>query len=361
MTTHFKNDDSVLRARLGAVMDERRILGLEGLVGGLETVIVSVEPERLEAAAADFLGTTGYSFSTSLDEAGTGRGCILELPGSADFMFRSRPQAGSPFAAEPLGPKSAHLPTTRVETMVFACPDLKRYVDIQKKRGVRFLTEDIIVSDAWKFIQTVPSVKSALSYGFVEWRKGKRQYVGGSVRQGDWSLQKPGWDHLRTIGIFDHASVRVHAQDRDDAIVEFLKLTGYEFAMSVYVDNLNSITNVARLKDEPYAMVITSGLGETAAAKEGPTEAFIRNYGRRIHHLAFRTQNIEETFASLKAHGMEFLLELVGSETEGLKQTFSRPSAETLLVNEYIHRYPGFDGFFTKSNVTLLTEATARQ
>jgi len=65
--------------------------------------------------------------------------------------------------------------------------------------------------------------------------------------------------------------------------------------------------------------------------------------------------------ASLKADGMEFLGELVGSEEEGLRQTFTRPSANTLLVNEYITRYGDFDGFFTKSNVTLLTEATTRQ
>ncbi len=35
-----------------------------------------------------------------------------------------------------------------------------------------------------------------------------------------------------------------------------------------------------------------------------------------------------------------------------------RPSPYTLLVNEYGHRYGDFDGFFTRSNVTLLTEAT---
>ena len=29
--------------------------------------------------------------------------------------------------------------------------------------------------------------------------------------------------------------------------------------------------------------------------------------------------------------------------------------------NEYIHRYSDFDGFFTKSNVTLLTGATDKQ
>jgi hypothetical protein len=32
-----------------------------------------------------------------------------------------------------------------------------------------------------------------------------------------------------------------------------------------------------------------------------------------------------------------------------------------MLVTEYIHRYGDFDGFFTKSNVTLLTGATGRQ
>jgi len=51
----------------------------------------------------------------------------------------------------------------------------------------------------------------------------------------------------------------------------------------------------------------------------------------------------------------------VGSEDEGLKQTFSAPSPHTMIINEYIHRYKGFDGFFTKSNVEMLTRATAKQ
>ncbi|MDR3641540.1 MAG: hypothetical protein P4L39_09490 [Humidesulfovibrio sp.] len=360
MTQQFRNDDSVLRGRVEKVLAMRRELGLTGLVGGLEAVVLGVEPDRLKSAAADFLNTTGYFFGTSFEDA-TGSGCVLELPGSADFVLRARAGGNSPFAAEPLGPKSAHLPGTRVEAMVFACRDLPRYVDIQKKRGVRFMTDGVIRSDSSLFIQTAPSAKSALSYGFVQWLKGGRQHLSDRVRPGGWCLSKPDRAQLRNIGVFDHASVRVRAKDRDDAIVEFLELTDYEFSMAVYVDNLNSITNVARLAGEPYAMVITSGLGDAAAGQEGPTEKFIQNYGRRIHHLAFRTERIEDTFAGLKAGGMEFLLELVGSQEEGLKQTFSRPSAETLLVNEYIHRYEGFDGFFTKSNVTLLTEATASQ
>jgi hypothetical protein len=359
MSEGFRNDDSVLLSRVEIVSKERRKLGLEGLVGGLETVIMSVEPDRLEAAAYDFLNTTGYSFSTAIEDL-EGRGCVLTLPGSADFLLRTRNLPG-PFAAEPLGPKSEHLPNTRVETMVFACADLERFVELQKKRGVRFLTPDIVRSDASLFIQTAPSDKSALSFGFVQWLKGGRQYVSNRVRPGDWCLAKPDRAHLRRVRIFDHASVRVRGRDRDDAIIEFLGLTSYEFSMAVYVDNLNSITNVARLAGDPYAMVITSGLGDAAEGQEGPTEKFIRNYGRRIHHLAFRTEGIELAFAGLKAQGMEFLLELAGSPEEGLRQTFSKPSGETLVVNEYIERYPGFDGFFTKSNVTLLTKATENQ
>ena len=62
-----------------------------------------------------------------------------------------------------------------------------------------------------------------------------------------------------------------------------------------------------------------------------------------------------------KNDGMEFLIELVGSPEEGLHQTFTLPSPNTLLVNEYIPRYDGFDGFFTRSNVETLTRATGRQ
>ena len=77
--------------------------------------------------------------------------------------------------------------------------------------------------------------------------------------------------------------------------------------------------------------------------------------------MAFRTEEIEQTVSALKEEGLNFLLDLAGSVEEGLKQIFSSPSEHTLLVNEYIHRYGDFDGFFTRSNVTLLTGATAKQ
>jgi hypothetical protein len=77
--------------------------------------------------------------------------------------------------------------------------------------------------------------------------------------------------------------------------------------------------------------------------------------------MAFRTEGIEATVNSLGKDGMGFLLGIVGSEEEGLKQIFSEPSSHTLIVNEYIQRYGDFDGFFTRSNVERLTEATGNQ
>jgi len=109
-------------------------------------------------------------------------------------------------------------------------------------------------------------------------------------------------------------------------------------------------------------MVFTSGIIPcNHDAESGPTERFILHYGPRVHHLAFDTGNIEEVYAGLVGDGVEFLLEIVGSPEEGLRPTFTMHSPHTLVVNEHIHRYGGFDGFFTRSTVTDLTRATGKQ
>jgi 4-hydroxyphenylpyruvate dioxygenase-like putative hemolysin len=187
-------------------------------------------------------------------------------------------------------------------------------------------------------------------------------YAGEGDDETELGLEKPDAPHLGKIGFLDHTATRVRAADRDSAIIEFMRLTNFKFDFAIYVRKLNSITNVARLREGEFAMVFTSGIKPYVEGEEpGPTEAYIRNYGTRTHHLAFATEDIDDTFGALKAGGMKFLSKLLGSPDEGLKQAFSAHSPTTLLVNEYIHRYGGFDGFFTKSNVTELTRATGKQ
>lgn len=253
-----------------------------------------------------------------------------------------------------------HMPNTRLETFVFDTKDIQEYVSIQESRGVHFL-KDITHTDTYSFVQTIPSAYTGNSLGFIEWVN-KGDYFTSESDELAWQMEKPDRDYLKHIKELDHTATRARAQDRDAAIIEFMELTNYNFDFAIYVKLFNSITNVARLSAKDFAMVFTSGISPyTSDEESGPTERFIHNYGTRVHHMAFRTEKIEDTVTLLGEDGMGFLIELVGSPDEGLKQTFSQPSAHTLLVNEYIHRYGDFDGFFTRSNVTLLTEATEKQ
>ena len=225
-----------------------------------------------------------------------------------------------------------------------------------------FLSEDVVETPNYLYVETRPSIYTGNSLGFIQWIEREGEYIAPISRPLDWTFAKPDLAHLDNISYLDHSAARVRAQDRDPAILEFMSLTSYKFEFAIYVESLNSITNVARLSLDDYAQVFTSGIKPFAGLDEsGPTEKYIHNYGTRVHHIAFHTERIEETFRGLKNNGMDFLVDLVGSPEDGLRQTFSQPSPNTLLVHEYIQRYGGFDGFFTKSNVTELTRATDSQ
>ncbi len=358
---NFRNSEKYLRKKIQKVLAQREKHGLAGLVGGLEAVIINTELDRQEAVVDEFLRHTGFTFLTGREDAETTR-FILQAPNSADLWIQTRKTARNPFIDFNIHPKSQHLPNTRLETFVFETPDIERYYATQKERGVQFLTEKIQEGEDYSFIQTIPSAYTGNSLGFIQWHGEPHQYTSNLCKTLKPRREKQSSSWLQNITYLDHTATRVRAQDRDAAIIEYMDLTNYDFDFAVYVKVFNSITNVARLSGENFAMVFTSGISPfTGIDQSGPTEKFIHNYGTRVHHMAFQTENIDQTYEALKKEGLEYLIELVGSPEEGLKQTFTVPSKHTLLVNEYIHRYGDFDGFFTRSNVTLLTGATDKQ
>jgi len=357
----LNQSDKYLKEMVPLIIEERKKTGLHDLVGGLECVIINTESDRQKSAVEELLRYTGLEFTEAYQDSDY-KTYVLKTYGSADFLIRSRRHEKNPFSTFNIFPKSGHLPNTRLETFVFHTTDIKSYVEIQKSRGVTFLTDDIIHNDKFSFIQTTPSIYTGNSLGFIQWKDERGKYATAESEILNLQLRKPEKDYLDNIKELDHAATRVKSADRDSAIIEFMKFTNYNFQFAVYVETLNSITSVARLSDKDYAMVFTSGISSYVSDEaSGPTEKFIHNYGVRVHHIAFNTDNIEYTFSALKEDGLDFLSELVGSPDEGLKQAFSVASKNTILVNEYIHRYGDFDGFFTKSNVTLLTEATSKQ
>ncbi len=355
----WQEDD--LAARLPSVVKGRRDAGLEGLVEGLEAVVINTEPGRLEPAVEELLKFTGFEIKEHFTDP-KASAYVLGTRDSPSLVIRSRGRGANPFHPFNQAERARALPNTRLETFVFRTRDLDTYVGIQRGRGVRFLTDSIIDAPGYRFIQTAPSGFTGNSLGFIEWKEPGRSFAGAGAKRLPINQGKPDLPWLSLIHGLDHTATRVRAAERNDAILEFLSLTGYHFDFAVFVKSLNSITSVARLSMDDFAMVFTSGIEPyTDDEASGPTEKFIRSYGTRVHHMAFRTEEIDEVFRELGSHGMEFLVELVGSPDEGLKQTFSIPSPHTMIVNEYIHRYEGFDGFFTRSNVEALTRATGRQ
>ncbi|MBF0480521.1 MAG: hypothetical protein HQK81_00960 [Desulfovibrionaceae bacterium] len=356
------NDDGALRRGAARVLEEREAAGLCGLVGGLDHVVINTEPVNFEATVGEMLAFTGYGVAEAFED-GERRVCVLSLPGSADILVTARKGGVNPFAAANAGPKTAAMPNARLETFVFASPDAPRLALLQRGRGVAFLSNRVLDRPGCRFIQTAPSAFTGNSIGYVQWKSGaRRSYATSGAKDTPLDLVKPNKAYLAGIGRLDHVATRVRAEERDAAILEFMGLTNYDFAFAVYVESLNSITSVARLSPGDYAQVFTSGIAPFRNLEEsGPTEKFIYNYNTRAHHLAFETRGIEDAVAGLARDGLDFLSDLIGSREEGLKQIFSTMSPTTFLVNEYITRYDGFDGFFTKGNVTLLTKSTEKQ
>lgn len=57
------------------------------------------------------------------------------------------------------------------------------------------------------------------------------------------------------------------------------------------------------------------------------------------------------------SQGKDFLLDVIGSREEGLKQIFSNASEHSSLIIEYVQRFGDFEGFFTRKNVAELTRS----
>jgi len=273
MSTPFFNNDEHLRTAANEIIADRRKTGLEGLVGGLTGVILNTEPEFFRPAVEEFLRYTGFVFHDAF-ETPEAMVCVLTCPWSADLLITARKAGTNPFAGT-MYPKSKHLPNTRVETFLFTATNLERYAAIQRKRGIHFLTPEIIDSGEYRFLQTPPSAYTGNSIGFIEWRGTRGHYRPAGSQSLPWTPVKPALPHLAKIGYLDHAATRVRAEDRDPAILEFMSLTGYNFTMAIYVESLNSITNVARLPGETFALVFTSGVSPYVNDEvSGPTEKF---------------------------------------------------------------------------------------
>jgi hypothetical protein len=184
-----------------------------------------------------------------------------------------------------------------------------------------------------------------------------------------------GFDKM--ISGIDHLATRVFCGSREDAILEFMTMSNYYFWGAYNIDEMNSSTNVNRnpnIKNEllsPAKVFTANNTPFYVKSIDGlpsPTEDFVRNFGRRMHHMAYEvvdgeledgTKNIDYVVGKLSESDIPFLAKVIGECTDmpDLKQIFSKSSQKSFLITEYVQRCKGYDGFFAKTNVAALTAA----
>jgi hypothetical protein len=177
------------------------------------------------------------------------------------------------------------------------------------------------------------------------------------------------------LGI-DHAATRILAGDREHALLEYLSMVPYYFWGAYNIHEMNSSTNVTRhpsVEDEKISPARVFTANNTPSIVNSfdnlpmPTEDFVRNFGRRMHHIAMAVQdghvadekNVDFVVRQLSEMGTPFLAKVVGEckDDPNLKQIFSKSSPYSMLITEYIERCHDFQGFFTRDNVASLTAA----
>lgn len=177
----------------------------------------------------------------------------------------------------------------------------------------------------------------------------------------------------------DHMATRILAGEREDAILEYLTMVPYYFWGAYNISEMNSSTNVTRhpgVDDDKKSPARVFTANNTPSFVNSfdklpmPTEDFVRNFGRRMHHVAYAVidghvadeKNVDYVVRELRELGTEFLAHVVGEckDEPNLKQIFSKSSPYTLLITEYVERCHGYEGFFTRGNVAALTEAAGK-
>ena len=82
----LRNSDEYLKEKAPGIIAERKRLGLEGLVGGLQAVIINTEPERQRATAEELLRYTGLEYNGAFQDDEY-RTCVLKTPSIPRIPF----------------------------------------------------------------------------------------------------------------------------------------------------------------------------------------------------------------------------------------------------------------------------------
>jgi hypothetical protein len=378
------------------IYERRKSSGIEDLVGTMQAIVTQVEPGKSIDTMLEMYLMTPYRYVASyLGET------------HKYFLLHSREDYPAMLLMEPLSttfddyisrlnmmyPLSRNTPHTRYVGEIYQCDNLETTRKLLESHAIRFeyagdVENPFYASNAFLFSMPSDYTGNRIGYSKCDFSDPDSLGLGEKIMLSDG--ERASLDDAATFGEasgiaplllgVDHMATRILAPDREDAILEFLSQVPYYFWGAYNIFDMNSSTNVNRCGDvaddkKSPAKVFTANNTPSFVNSfknlPMPTETFVRNYGRRMHHVAIEVldgdhssgqKNVDFVVDAMKEKGIPFLADVVGECTDepNLKQIFSKHSKNTILITEYVERCHGFDGFFTKDNVAALTEAAGQ-
>jgi len=383
-----KHNSEFFEEYLLKLLEERDRVGLTSLIGEIDALLLTVDPGHSIDYIAELALMTPYHYLVTL-ESETHWTHILRIDmDSPDLLVREvkDPNTRGIFRSlNEVYPIGAKKPNCRYMGEILRVANLHDVVRLQSEREFRFFNQNEIrkLELPGNVAISKPSPYTHNIVGYLERPAEQlRVYALGlsSIRDDVRAVYESAKDLQKRLGIgdllqpIDHLATRVYSQNREVAILEYLSLSSYYYWGSYDIKDQNSSTNVTKSvhvheERRSPAKVFTANntpyFVNHLEKLPSPTENFVRNYGPRLHHIAFSVKdgqtnavaNIDHVVDSIRQHGKEFLLHVIGSEEDGLKQIFSSASEHSSLIIEYVQRFGEFQGFFTRDNVAELTRA----
>lgn len=370
------------------LLEERDRVGLTDMIGEIDAMMITVEPGHSYSYIAELALMTPYSYLVTLESESHWTHILRIDMNSPDILVREVKDPGNQGIFRSLNevyPVGKSKPHSRYMGEIIRVSDLHAVREAQTEREFRFFDQENLrkLELPGNLAVSKPSPYTHNILAYMERKPEEtRVYSLGvsSIRDDMNEASLAAKDLQKKIRVdellcpIDHLATRVYSQNRELALLEYLSLTSYYYWGSYDIKDQNSSTNVTKSvhhKEESRspAKVFTANntpyFVNHLEKLPSPTETFVRNYGPRLHHIAVAVkdgetegmENIEHVVQSIGEQGKDFLLDVIGSKEEGLKQIFSSASEHSSLIIEYVQRFGDFDGFFAKDNVAELTRA----
>ena len=373
---------------LAKLLEERDRSGLSTMIYEIDAIILAVDPGCSVKYIGELCLMTPYHYLVTLESESHWTHILRIDMKYPDLIVREVKNAtiqGIFRSLNEVYPIGASKPNSRYIGEILRVSNLHDVVKLQQERDFLFFSPNEVckLELPGNLAISKPSPYSHNIVAYVERKTEEsrvyslgvsaiRKDVQQSCEKAKQIQKLTGIDDL--ILPVDHLATRIYSQNREVAILEWLSLSSYYYWGSYDIVEQNSSTNVTKsihYKDEirSPAKVFTANntpyFVNHLEQLPSPTETFVRNYGPRLHHLALAVkdgerngmENIDYVVSAIRQQGKSFLLDVIGSKDEGLKQIFSSASEHSSLIIEYVQRFGDFQGFFTKDNVAELTHA----